>query len=119
MDGTRFGIVGAIDQTLDSSMDHRPRTHGARLNCSKQFAVSETVVANPCTCLAQGEDFGMSRRIAVGDVAVPSAAYDLPVARHDRAYRDFAGFEGALGATESFLHQEFVRGQPGLLLGGH
>ena len=84
------------------------RAHGARLNCSKQIAASETVITEVPSGLAKRDDFGVGGRVVVGEVAIPSAADDAAVADYDRPYGNFAGFEGALGAAQSLLHPEFV-----------
>ena len=85
-----------------------PGAHRARFNCNKELAVFQTMVTNGRTGFAQRDDLGVGGRIGVGDVAIPSAAYDLAVADHDRADRDFSSFECALGAAQGFLHPEFV-----------
>src|SRR6266403_2770270 len=52
MDGACFRIVGTIHHTAKAGMNRRSRTHGARLNCSKQFAVAEPVVTEVSSRLA-------------------------------------------------------------------
>src|ERR1700682_3909567 len=90
-------------------MNCRSRAHGARLNCSKQFAVDEPVVTDLSTRLAQRDDFSVSGWIAVGEGAIPSSSNHAPLAHRDRSPRRFASLERALGAAESFLHPKFVR----------
>jgi hypothetical protein len=97
--GPSFGIVSAIDQALDPCMHEGAGTHGARLNCSKQFAVSQTMVTNDCTSRTQGDDLGVGGGIGGAKVLVPSARKDATFADEDRANRDFSGLEGALGAA--------------------
>src|SRR6202162_658775 len=46
MDGACLRVVGTIHQTADASENCRSRAHGARLNCSEQFAVDKPVVAD-------------------------------------------------------------------------
>ena len=101
-------IVRAIYQALDASMHQSAGAHGARFNCNKEFAVSQTVVTNGCTGFAQGHDLSVSSRIRTRNIAIPSAPHDTTIANHNRAYRNFPGFERALGAAQSFLHPEFV-----------
>ena len=90
-------------------MNCRSRAHGARLNCSKQFAIDEPVVTDVSSRLAQRDDFSVSGWIAVGEVAIPSSSNHAPLAHRDRSHRHFASLERALGAAESFLHPKFVR----------
>ena len=66
------------------------------------------MVTQSCTGFAQGDDFGMGGGVVVGDVAIPAAADDALSAHDYSAYRNFAGFERALGGAQSFLHPEFV-----------
>ncbi len=89
-------------------MDRRSRTHGARFNCSKQFAVAEPVITEVLSGLAEGDDFGVGGGIVVGEIAIPSAAHHAPVADDYRSDGDFAGVERALGAAQGFEHPEFV-----------
>jgi hypothetical protein len=73
--------------------------HRARFNCSKQIAAGQAMVTQVCTGFAQGYNFGMGRGVGVGEVAIPAAADDALPAYDHSAYRNFAGFEGALGAA--------------------
>ena len=69
----RLGIARAVDRTLVAGMQQGVRTHRSRLNCSKQSAVFQTVVADGGALLAQGEDFGVHGGVGIVavDVAVP------------------------------------------------
>src|SRR5271166_2517615 len=109
MHGPGLRIVRAIYEAPDAGMHQRAGAHGARFNCNKQFAAFQTMVTNGGTGFAQRHDLGVGGRVEAGDVAVPSAAYDAALAYDDRAYRDFSGFESALGAAQGFFHPELVR----------
>jgi hypothetical protein len=112
-DGTyraRLRIIRAVDQSPDARMNQRSRAHRARLNCSKQVAVPQTMVADRGACLAQRNDFRMRRWVAIGNVPVESAADNLTLMYDHRADRDFAHFESALRRAQGFLHPEFVVG---------
>jgi hypothetical protein len=89
-------------------MHQGARAHRARLDCGKQLAVFQTVVAKVGTGFAQGDNLAMSRRIRGGDVAVPSAPNNPAVAYYDRPHRDFSRFKRALGATQGFFHPNLV-----------
>ena len=108
MDGARFGVIRAVDQTFQPGMNQSAGTHRARFDCNKEFAVFEAVVAQRGTGLAQGEDFGVSGGVAIGEVAVAAAAYDFSAADDDRAYRDFSRFKRALGGAQRLFHEQFV-----------
>ena len=108
MDGARFRIVRSIHQAAEAGLNGRSRAHGARFNCSKQFALAQTVITEVSSSFAQGDHFGMRGGIVVGDIAIPSASHDLARLHHDRAYGHFSSFKGALRAAEGFFHPQFV-----------
>jgi hypothetical protein len=99
MDGACLRVVGAEYQAAEVGMNGRSGAHGARLNCSKQFAVAKPVIPDVSSCLAQRHDFRMGGGIAVGEVAIPASPNHAPCAHNDRTHRHFAGLECALGAT--------------------
>jgi hypothetical protein len=111
VDRTRLGIIGAVDQASYPRVDQGTRAHGARLNCSKQLAVSEAMVTNDSTRFAQGHDLGMGGWIMAGEIAIPASGDDPAVADNDCAHGDFARLERPLSGTESFLHEKFVAGE--------
>jgi len=119
MHGARFGVVGSVDQALDSGMNQRAGAHCARLNCNKQFALSQTMVTQRGTRLAQSDDFGVARGIGVGDIAIPSASDDVALVDDDCAHGNFSRVERALGGAEGFFHQEFVGSGRWSLVVGH
>jgi hypothetical protein len=112
MHGPGLGIVRAIYQALYAGMHQGSGAHRARFNCNKQRAVFEAMVTNGCTRFSQSNDLGVSGRVVVGNVAVPSSAYDAVIAYaviyNDRAHRNLLGFERALSAAQGFLHPYFV-----------
>ena len=108
MDGACLGVVGTVHQAADSGMNCRSRAHGARLNCSKEFAVAKTVIRNVSSGLAQRDDFSVSAGIAVGEVAIPASSDDPPAAHYDGSDRHFTRLQCALGTAQGLLHPEFV-----------
>ena len=108
MDGSRLGVVRTENQTADTGVNQGSRTHGARLNCSKELAVTQTVVREIQSGLTQGDDFGVGGGIVIGQVAVPATSEDAALTDDDGSDGDFSGFEGALGRAQSLLHPEFV-----------
>ena len=107
-DGACFRVIRAVDQAFQPGMNQRARAHGARFNCSKQFAAFQAMVAEGGTGFAQGDDLGMGGGIGVGEIAVAAASDDFAVANDHRADRNFTRFKRALGRAQSFLHEEFV-----------
>ena len=104
MDGASLRIVRSIHQAAKAGMHRRSRAHGARLNCNKEFTVAETVITDGSSSLPEGQYFGMSRGIAVGNIAIPASSYHFPGAHHDRSYGDFPCFQGTLSAAQGFVH---------------
>ena len=107
-DGARLRVISAVNQAFEPGVNQRAGAHGARLNCSKQLAAFQAMVAEGGTGFAQRDDLGVRSGIAIGEVAVAAAADDLAVAHHHRAHRNFSRFQRALGSAESFLHEKFV-----------
>jgi hypothetical protein len=89
-------------------MYQRSGTHRARLNCSKQLAVSETMVTNDGTGFAQGDDLGVSGRVVARKIAVPAVRKDVAVADHNGAYGHFSHLQSAPRVPQGFQHEEFV-----------
>jgi hypothetical protein len=108
MDGTRFRVIGSIHQATDTGVNRSSRAHGARFNCSKEFAVAETVITEGASGLAQGHDFSVSGGIAVGEVEIPSSPDYRPGADQYRAHWYLACLQRTLGAAEGFFHPELV-----------
>jgi hypothetical protein len=101
----RLRVIGAVNQALQPGMYQGAGAHRARLNCSKQLAAFQAMVAEGGTGLAQGDDLGVGGGIGIGDVAVAAASYDPAFVHHDGADRNFALFKSALGGTKGFLHE--------------
>jgi len=104
MDGACLRIVGTIHQAADAGMNRRSRAHGARLNCSKQFAVSKTVVTDVSSRLAQRQDFRMRGGIVVAEIPIPSSSDHASRAHHHRSHWHFACLKRALSAAQGFFH---------------
>jgi len=99
MDGACLRVIGTVHQAADAGMHCRSRAHGARLNCSKQFAVDESVIADVSSRFAQRHDFSMSGWIVVEEIAIPSTSNHAPFANNNRSHRHFARLECAPGAA--------------------
>src|SRR5947209_295650 len=91
--------------------------HRARFNCNKQLTVSKTVIAHVRAGVAQRDYLCVSGRIAIRDVAIPTAANDLSCEDDDGSYGHFSSFERALSAAQCFLHPEFTRNWRGFRSG--
>jgi hypothetical protein len=109
--GARLGIVSTVNQTLDARVNQSACAHRAWFNCSKQLAVSQTVIADHSTGFAQRNDLSVRSRIVAPEVSIPTLGDDASVADHHCAYRDFTCLQCALRSTKSFLHEELIGGR--------
>ena len=108
----RLGVIRAIYQAFNAGMHQRSCAHGARLNCSKHLTVAEAMIPHRRAGLAQGHDFRMGRRIAVADVAVPSAPNYASGAHDHRPNRNLSSVLRSLRGAERFFHPKLVQGKP-------
>src|SRR5213080_1096263 len=92
-------IIGAVDQAFQTRMHHGSGAHRARFNCSKQFAVAQTMVTYRGTGLAYRDDFGVRRWVTISEIAIPSSPDNLSVAYDYRAHRNFSSFKRPLGGA--------------------
>src|SRR5579863_8444903 len=104
MDCARFRIIRAVHQSFEASMNQGACAHGTRLNRSEQLAVSHAMVAEVCPSFAKSDDFRVSRRIGVSEVAVPTATDNLAATHDDRAYRNLSRVERPARSSESLFH---------------
>src|SRR4029077_6158238 len=84
VDRTSLGIVGAIHQPLDTRVNQGSRAHGARLNCSKQITVSQSMVAQDGARFTQGSDLGVRSWVSARQVAIPPLCDHTAFANQDR-----------------------------------
>ena len=95
-DGACLEVIGPVHQAFQPGMNQRAGTHGARFNCSKQFAAFQTVVAEGGTGFSQGDDLGVGGGIGIGEVAIAAASNDPAVAHDDCAHRNLSRIERSL-----------------------
>jgi hypothetical protein len=110
MNRSGFGVIRSVHQAFQAGMDGRAGTHGARLNCNKQLAVSQTMVAQLSTSLAQGDDFRVGSGVGVGQIPIPALANNFARVNDDGAHGNFTRFERTMRGAEGFFHPEFVVG---------
>jgi hypothetical protein len=92
IDGAGFRVVRSVDQAAEAGVNCRSRAHGARLNCNKQFAGAETMITEVLSRFAEGDHFGVRGGIVVGDIAIPSASYNLARMYYNCPYGYLSGF---------------------------
>jgi hypothetical protein len=108
MDSARFGIVGTVNQAFHAAVDHCASTHGARLNCNKQFAPFKPMISNRRPGCAKRHDLRMGSRIAISDITVSTAACNFASAHYHRPNWHLSRLKRALRGAESLFHKEFV-----------
>jgi hypothetical protein len=99
MNGACLWVIGSVHQTADAGVNGCPGAHGARLNCSKQFAAAKAVITNGASGLAQRYYFSVGGWIVVAEVAIPSAPDYASFADNYGADGNFSGVKRALGAA--------------------
>lgn len=99
-----FGIVRTVHQTLETGVRERTSAHRTGFNCHEKLAAFQSMVADSRACFAQCDYLSVGSGVGVAYIAVPSASYDVAIAYHNCADRDFSRFERTLGTTESFFH---------------
>jgi hypothetical protein len=72
-----FRITGAVNQARYTCMNQRSSAHGAWFNGGVNCATSQAMVAQPCSCLAQGHDFRVRSGIVIEQVAIVPSADDF------------------------------------------
>ena len=103
-----LGVVCSVDQALDPRVDQSAGTHRARFNCSKQLAVSQTMVADNGTRLVESNDFSMSGGVIVLDIAVPAFRNDFAPADDDRTYGNLACLKCTSRSSESSFQKQLI-----------
>jgi hypothetical protein len=104
-DGAAFGVVSAVDQARDTSLDHGAGAHTTGLDGDVESGVGEAVVAEQVGGFAENDDFGVGGGVAIADRAVAGTGEDLGVVDEDGADGDFAGLGSGARFGERFLHE--------------
>ena len=115
---TAFGVIGAINEALDASLQYRAGAHRARLDRDINRGANEAIIASGFCRGAEREHFRVRRGIAIGDGAVGRARDDTLVQHDDAADRDFSGAFSGRGLFEGHAHVNFVGGEIGTAVPG-
>jgi len=107
---TTFGVVGAVDESWNPSLDDRAGAHSAGLERDVESGVGKAIVANEPRGFAQHDDFGMGRGIIVANGAIARARQVYVILNEHGADGDFAGIGGNTSLFQSNAHEmEIVR----------
>lgn len=104
-DGAAFGIVGAVDETRDTGLDHGASAHAAGLNGDIESGACKAIVAESAGGFAQSYDFGVGGRIAIADGPIARTGKNLAVVDKHRTDGDFTGRCRGAPFSERFLHE--------------
>src|SRR5205085_5924742 len=109
LDRARLLVARAVDEARDPGLDERAGAHRARLDRRVNDRARQAVVAYLVRGLAQGEDFGVRRRVAVGARAVAGHGEQRAVAADD------AGADGHLAAPGGLARRAQSLAHPALV----
>lgn len=108
-DGSAFGVIGTIDEPRNSGVDHRTRTHTARLDGDIQSRASQPVIPQNASRLANDDDFRMRGRVTIANGPIAAASYNSIFVHQERADGDFACRARIPGLLDGKLHERKVR----------
>jgi len=104
-DRAAFGVVGAVGEARDTSLDDGARTHAAGLDGDVEGCIGEPVVAEQAGSIAKDNNFGVGGGVVVANGAVAGSGEDLAVMDEHGADGDFAGCGRAARFRERCLHE--------------
>jgi hypothetical protein len=100
-----LGVVGAVDESPNARMDHRPGAHAARFDRDVKRSAREPVIPARARRFTQNDDFGVRRRIAVAYRAIPGTSKNAAAMHQDRADRHFTGRRRRTAFLERLPHE--------------
>jgi membrane-bound lytic murein transglycosylase F len=103
-DRAAAGIVSAVNQFGDASLNHRAGAHRAGLERDVEGRAGKAVVGQSVGGFAEDDDFRVSRGVIVADGAIAGASKNLVIVYEDGADRDFSGAGGGAGLFDGELH---------------
>ena len=88
-------IRRAVNKPSNSRLNQCASAHRARFNRRVNGRAGQTIISDGCGCIAQSDDFGVRRRVAMRSGAVSGCRQKLAFARNDaRADWDFVQLGG-------------------------
>jgi hypothetical protein len=105
IDRSAFRIGRAVVEPPDAGEGDGGCAHGAGLQGHVEVALGQPLAADPFRGGANGENFSMCGRVAVGERPVPGCGDDFAVAHDDAADRHLASPTGRLGRFQGQIHE--------------
>lgn len=109
-DGAATGIIGAVDESCDTGLDHGTGTHRAGFERDVHRGAGKAIVGKNAGGLAEDHDFGVSRGVVVTDGAIPGLRDDFIFTDEQSADGNFARSCAGAGFVESELHEIEIGG---------
>ena len=103
-DGAAFGIVCAVNEASNASLNHGTSAHGARLDRDIESRAGEAIVGKDVSGCPKDDNFGVSGGVVVANRAIAGTGDDFLFVDEDCADGDFTGFGGGAGFVERELH---------------
>lgn len=104
-DGSAFGVVGAVNEARNASLNDGAGAHGARFESDVERCTGEAIVGENAGCFTKDDDFRVSGGIVVANGAIAGAGDDFILVSEDGADGNFAGFGGCASLVEGELHE--------------
>src|SRR5712691_11062814 len=101
-DRAALGVVSAVDQARDASLDYGAGAHAAGLDGDVESGVSKAVVAEKTGGPAKDDDFRVGGGVVVADCTVVRTRENLAVVDEHGPDGDFAGCGGCLSFLQRF-----------------
>lgn len=98
-------IIRAVDEALDARLYHGSGAHCTRLNRHVQRSAWQPIISDCLRGLAERENLGMRRRIAVGDGTVTRSPHNSMIDHNDRAHGYLSSVGRGAGLCECLLHE--------------
>jgi len=105
IDGAALGICRAVIEPADAGEGDGGRAHGAGLERDIEIAIDEPLAADLFRGGANGENFGMCSRVAVGERPVPGGRDHDAVPHDDAADRHLPGLFSRFGRFQGQIHE--------------
>ncbi len=104
-DGAAFGVVGAVNEARDASLDDGAGAHAAGLDGDVERSICKAVVAEKAGGFAKNNNLGVSAGVAVPNGAVVRTGKDLANVDEHGTDGDFADCGSGARFSERFLHE--------------
>jgi len=99
-----FWIASSKDQTLDTTVDQRSGTHGARFEGHIEITADKSPTPHGLRSLSNGQNLGVGQWIGIALAAIKSPPNDLPGTYDDGAYRHLSQRSCLVSFRQRFLH---------------